>query len=142
MKVLTQLALIRPLVKRFGERTLLLIGQASIAIAYFGLAASASAIIATLLLAPYGFGFGVSEPSMQSLVTRFGQRQARGYLLGLYQSSRSLAFIVGPILAGYVYQNISPRSVFDLAGVVIGLGFIAGLVLKRLEIVPIPVDGY
>src|SRR3972149_3027745 len=78
MQVLTQLALIRPLVKRFGERTLLLIGQASIAIAYFGLAGSASAIIATLLLAPYGFGFGVSEPSMQSLVTRFGQRQARG----------------------------------------------------------------
>jgi len=140
MQVLTQLALIRPLVKRFGERTLLLIGQASIAIAYFGLAASASAIIATLLLAPYGFGFGVSEPSMQSLVTRFGQRQARGYLLGLYQSSRSLALIVGPILAGWVYQNIGPRSVFDLAGVVIGLGFIAGLVLKRLEIAPLTVE--
>jgi len=140
MQVLTQLALIRPLVKRFGERTLLLIGQASIAIAYFGLAGSASAIIATLLLAPYGFGFGVSEPSMQSLVTRFGQRQARGYLLGLYQSSRSLALIVGPILAGWVYQNIGPRSVFDLAGVVIGLGFIAGLVLKRLEIAPLTVE--
>ena len=140
MQVLTQLALIRPLVRRFGERTLLLIGQASIAIAYFGLAGSASAIIATLLLAPYGFGFGVSEPSMQSLVTRFGQRQARGYLLGLYQSSRSLALIVGPILAGWVYQNIGPRSVFDLAGVVIGLGFIAGLVLKRLEIAPLTVE--
>ena len=140
MQVLTQLALIRPLVKRFGERTLLLIGQASIAIAYFGLAGSASAIIATLLLAPYGFGFGVSEPSMQSLVTRFGQRQARGYLLGLYQSSRSLALIIGPILAGWVYQNIGPRSVFDLAGVVIGLGFIAGLVLKRLEIAPLTVE--
>jgi DHA1 family tetracycline resistance protein-like MFS transporter len=140
MQVLTQLVLIRPLVRRFGERTLLLIGQASIAIAYFGLAGSASAIIATLLLAPYGFGFGVSEPSMQSLVTRFGQRQARGYLLGLYQSSRSLALIVGPILAGWVYQNIGPRSVFDLAGVVIGLGFIAGLVLKRLEIAPLTVE--
>ena len=137
---MSQLVLIRPLVKRFGERTLLLIGQASIGLAFFGLAGSTSAIIAALLLAPYGFGFGVSEPSMQSLVTRFGQRQARGYLLGIYQSSRSLALIIGPILAGYVYQNFSPRSVFDLAALVIGIGFLAGLVLKRLEIAPIAVE--
>ncbi len=137
MQVLTQLVLIRPLVKRFGERTLLLIGQASIAIAFFGLATSTNAIFATLLFAPYAFGFGVSEPSMQSLVTRFGQRQARGYLLGLYQSSRSLALIVGPIVAGIVYQSFSPRSVFDLAAVIMGIAFVAGLVLKRLEIAPI-----
>jgi DHA1 family tetracycline resistance protein-like MFS transporter len=140
MQVLTQLVLIRPLVKRFGERTLLLIGQASIAIAFIGLANSASAIFATLLFAPYAFGFGVSEPSMQSLVTRFGQRNARGYLLGLYQSARSLALIGGPILAGYIYQTISPRSVFDLAALIMGLGFLAGLVLKRMQITPIAVE--
>jgi DHA1 family tetracycline resistance protein-like MFS transporter len=140
MQVVTQLVLIRPLIRRFGERTLLLIGQASIGLAFFGLAGSTSAIIAAFLLAPFGFGFGVSEPSMQSLVTRFGQRQARGYLLGLYQSSRSLALIVGPILAGWVYQNIGPRSVFDLAALVIGIGFLAGLVLKRLEIVPLTAE--
>ncbi|MCL5429409.1 MAG: MFS transporter [Chloroflexi bacterium] len=140
MQVLTQLVLIRPLVGRFGERTLLLIGQAAIALAFLGLASSSNAIIATFLFAPYAFGFGVSEPSMQSLVTRFGQRQARGYLLGLYQSARSLALIVGPILAGYVYQNISPRSVFDLAAVVIGVAFVAGLALKRMEIVPITAE--
>lgn len=140
MQVLTQLVLIRPLVRRFGERTLLLIGQAAIALAFFGLANSSNAIIATLLFAPYAFGFGVSEPSMQSLVTRFGQRQARGYLLGLYQSSRSLALIVGPILAGYIYQNISPRSVFDLAAVVIVVAFLAGLALKRMQIVPITAE--
>ena len=140
MQVLTQLVLIKPLVRRFGERTLLLIGQASIALAFFGLAGSTSAILATLLFAPYAFGFGVSEPSMQSLVTRFGVRQARGYLLGLYQSSRSLALIVGPILAGYVYQTMSPRSVFQFAAMAMGFAFIGGLALKRLGIGPISVD--
>lgn len=140
VQVITQLFLIRPLIRRFSERTVLLVGQIAIALALFGFAATSNAIIATLLFAPYAFGFGVSEPSMQSLMTYFGSRQTRGYLLGLYQSSRSLALIVGPIFAGIIYSQVSPQAVYEYGGFAMLLALLGGFFLIRMEIKPLVVE--
>lgn len=137
MQVFTQLVLIRPLVTRFGERRLLLLGQFTLAMTFFGLAAVAGPLLATALFAPLAFGYGISEPSIQALATRFGVRQNRGRLLGLYQAARSLALILGPIVAGYVYQNIAPQAVFNFAGAFMLLALSAALVLQRMKIEPI-----
>lgn len=134
IQVLTQITLLRRLVERFGERNLLMLGQASIALALFGLAAATTALVATLFFAPFAFGFGVSEPSTQSLVTRFGSQRSRGYLLGLYQSARSLALIIGPIWAGYTYQNFSPAAVYSVGGTIMLVSFIGAIYLRRLPI--------
>jgi MFS family permease len=137
MQVLTQVALIKPLASRLGERRLLLLGQIMLAVAMFGLAAVSNPLVATALFAPFAFGYGVSEPSLQALATRFGPRQTRGFLLGLYQSARSLALIVGPIAAGYIYQNIGPRVVFSSAGAVMLAAILVALSLMRLDVKPI-----
>jgi DHA1 family tetracycline resistance protein-like MFS transporter len=134
MQVLTQLAFLRPLVARLGERRLLLIGYAAISLGLFGLAAAASAWVATLFMAPNAFGFGVSEPSAQTLLTRFGVRSVRGYLLGLYQSARSLALIIGPIWAGLIYQAISPRAVFAISGGIMLTAVLGAAMLNRMSI--------
>lgn len=141
MQVVTQIGLLRPLVARFGERRLLVLGEASIALALLGLASAGSAVAATLFLAPFAFGFGVSEPSTQALVTRFGARRTRGYLLGLYQSARSLALIVGPIWAGYTYETLNPRAVYALGSGVMLVAFVGAILLLRLPIQEIAVEG-
>ena len=86
----------------------------------------------TLLFAPFAFGRGVSEPSLQSLVTRFGEQ--RGQLLGLYQSARSLALIFGPIWAGYAFEAISPQAVFVVGAVLVIFALLFSLVLLRQDI--------
>ena len=134
MQVITQLALLKPLVDRLGERRLLSVGQFSLLIGMLGLAFLTHPVLATLLLAPFAFGRGVSEPGLQSLTTRFGTETTRGQLLGFYQSSRSVALIFGPIWAGYAFESISPRAVF-----LVGAGFIAvnlalSLVLNGLSL--------
>ena len=134
MQVITQIAWLRPLVKRFGERKLLALGQLSIAISFLGLSLSSDALIATAFLAPFAFGYGVSEPNTQSLVTRFGSRNIRGYLLGLYQSARSLALIVGPIWAGLVYDLISPSAVYAVGSGIMIFAFIGALRLQNMPI--------
>ena len=112
MQVVTQLALLKPLVSRLGERKLLLLGMGALLVASVGVASAESALVVTLLFAPFAFGRGVSEPSLQSLTTRFGDERTRGQLLGLYQSARSLALIFGPVWAGYrVRANQSPGGV-------------------------------
>jgi DHA1 family tetracycline resistance protein-like MFS transporter len=112
MQVVTQLVLLKPLVARLGERRLLLLGEALLVLAFTGIAWSGSAIVTTLVLAPFAVGQGVSEPSLQSIVTRFGSGQERGQMLGSYQSARSLALIFGPIWAGYAFDAISPQAVY------------------------------
>jgi DHA1 family tetracycline resistance protein-like MFS transporter len=138
MTVVTQLALLRPLVKRFGEQRLLVLGQAALMLALLGISIVGTALMVTALLAPFAFGQGVSEPSLQSLVTRFGVRRMRGQLLGLYQSSRSLALIVGPIWAGFAFQNISPRTVFSVGASLVLVAMLLALALRRQ---PIPEMG-
>jgi DHA1 family tetracycline resistance protein-like MFS transporter len=132
MQVVTQIALLKPLVTRLGERRLLLVGQVALVLAMFGVAVMDNAIVVTLLFAPFAFGRGVSEPSLQSLVTRFGEQ--RGQLLGLYQSARSLALIFGPIWAGYAFDAISPQSVFIVGGILVVIALFFALVLLRQEI--------
>jgi DHA1 family tetracycline resistance protein-like MFS transporter len=131
MQVVTQLAFLKPLVTRLGERRLLLVGQSSLMVASIGMSQAEGAIVATLLLAPYAFGRGVSEPSLQSLVTRFGDERARGRLLGLYQSARSLALIFGPVWAGFAFEQISPRSVFLIGAVITLIALTFALLLLR-----------
>ena len=134
MQVFTQLALLRPLIKRLGERRLIILGEITLFLAMLGIVVTSRAVAVTLLLAPFAFGQGVTEPSLQSLVTRFGEESTRGQLLGLYQSSRSLALIVGPIWAGLAYANISPDAVFVIGSGIIFCALICALILLRQQI--------
>jgi len=129
MQVVTQLALLKPLVKRLGERRLLVVGQASVVVAFFGIASIDSAILITLLFAPYAFGQGVSQPAMQSMLTLFGGQGSRGQLLGTYQSARSLALIVGPLWAGYAFMSIRPQAVYYTGGLISLLALCAAVIL-------------
>ncbi len=129
--VITQAALIKPLVRRFGERRLILLGQISLIVAFSGLALLSAPLLIVLFTIPVAFGNGINQPSLQSLITRFGDVQSHGRLLGLYQSSRSLALIFGPIWAGFVFQTISPRAPFAIAVPLLLISLILGLFLQR-----------
>jgi DHA1 family tetracycline resistance protein-like MFS transporter len=134
MQVATQLALLKPLVTRLGERKLLIVGQVALVLAALGVATIANAIVVTLLFAPFAFGRGVSEPSLQSLTTRFADERTRGQLLGLYQAARSLALIFGPVWAGYTFEAISPQAVFFVSGGLILVALLFALLLLREEL--------
>jgi DHA1 family tetracycline resistance protein-like MFS transporter len=134
MQVITQLAFLKPLVTRLGERRLLLLGQGALLMAMLGVASIDSAIVVTLLFAPYAFGRGVTEPSLQSLVTRFGHDRTRGQLLGLYQSARSLALIIGPVWAGFAFEQISPQAVFYVGAGLVLVGMVLAVMLLRRQI--------
>ncbi len=67
--------------------------------AFFGIATIDSAILVTLLFAPYAFGQGVSQPAMQSMLTLYGgarkPRPASGYLPIRPQPGADLRTAVG-----------------------------------------------
>lgn len=133
--VITQLRLLRPLVRRFGERPLVLLGELSVALGMLGVALVTGPVLATLFIAPVAFGQGITEPNLQALVTRFGAGRTRGQLLGIYQSSRSLALIFGPVWAGFIFEQVRPQAVYLAgAGLLLVAAFFAALLMRQ----PIP----
>ncbi len=131
VSVITQGVLIKPLVQRFGERTVVVIGQTSLLIGFVMLALATSVWV-VLLTAPFiAFGSGINQPSLQSLITRFGSRKDQGQLLGLYQSARSFALILGPVWAGYAFQQIGPRAPYAIAVPIVATSLLLSVALKR-----------
>ena len=112
LTVITQVAVLRPLIERLGEYRLLVVGDLALIAAMLGVGLAGAPLIAALAFMPFAFGQGVTQPSLQSLMTRFGGRGTGGRLLGIYQATRSLALIFGPVWAGYVFEGINPRAVF------------------------------
>jgi MFS family permease len=103
--IVLQGGLIRRLVRRFGERRLVVAGFLSSAVGYLLL--SETYFVPLLLVAATvsSFGNGVLRPSLSSLITRQVSRREQGTVLGLSQSLLSLAQIVAPALGGVAISH-------------------------------------
>jgi DHA1 family tetracycline resistance protein-like MFS transporter len=106
------------LVERFGTERLFAIGLGLLVV---GLATMAIAtvwpvlIIALLLLS---VGQGVASPSITSLVTANAPAETRGGALGYQQSANGLGRVIGPPIAGAMFDRMGIWSPY-LAGAVI-----------------------
>ena len=67
-----------------------------------------------------GVGAGAYTPSLSSLVSRQADPNERGVVMCTYQSSASLARIIGPGVSGAVYGAIAHHAPFVL-GILIAL---------------------
>jgi len=129
--VITQVGLLKPLVQRFGERKLLLLGSVALGLGMFGVGLVKTALLAVVFFTPFAFGQGVTQPGLQSLITLFGARGTGGRMLGLYQATRSLALIIGPVWAGYAFEHLGPRSVYFIGSALLVVATILVLFLLR-----------
>jgi MFS family permease len=116
--------LVRPLVARFGE--VALIRSCSIPfVAGFLLIALAPSVRFLLVgLALLAIGFGGTLPSLVSLLSRSAPDALQGGSLGVGQSAGALARIVGPFLAGVVWDTLGMQWPYLFAA---GIGVAAGV---------------
>jgi DHA1 family tetracycline resistance protein-like MFS transporter len=127
LSALMQGGLVGRLAKRFGEEKLLSAGLCAILLGLLLLPASGS--IAPLLGATglLAIGMGLSQPSINSLVSRRAHGDEQGEVLGVNQSASSLARILGPWLAGVLFEAYGRDAPFFA-----GAAIIAGAVLLAL----------
>ncbi len=65
----------------------------------------------------YSIGAGLANPSLSSLASRTVDEDRQGELFGLLQGSRSVGFLIGPLLGGTLF-DWRPESPYVLAGIV------------------------
>ncbi len=131
---LSQMLLVGQLVRRLGEQVVVILGGALLVVSAigFGSATSTSTVIIPILA--YSLGYSISWPSLQSIMTRFGSKETVGKLLGLFQSTFSLALILAPIVAGLILENIGPRAVFYSGAGLMGLATVLAVVLGHMDL--------
>ncbi len=117
------------IVRRTGERTLVIAGTfgMALAIAIVPFLPSSSWLYAwTFLLAVSN---SVFSPAATGLVSVYADPNEQGTVLGAAQAIAALGRTAGPPLIGTVYDVVSPVTSFLLAGVVMVLAGLAGFSL-------------
>lgn len=124
--IFSQGFLVRKLIPKLGERTVLFYGIISFStgLGIIGIAESISTMaLAMTLLA---LGNGLSNPSVLGSISLLTDSSEQGGTLGVTQSLSSLGRILGPALGGFLFNNISKTSPFLFSS---SLGFFAFIIL-------------
>lgn len=114
--VVVQGGLLGRLVRRFGERRLILAG---IALMGAGLALLPSGFTPGLLLGTLALlaaGNGLHNPSALGLLSRLADEETQGETIGLSRSFGALARTLGPTAGTWIFGAAGPRWPFWMAG--------------------------
>ncbi|GIV88517.1 MAG: tetracycline resistance MFS efflux pump [Chloroflexus sp.] len=136
--VLVQGFLIRKLVARFGEARLALAGLTLMAL---GFAATGLAPASWMLFPAIGIvalGSGMLTPSLTSLISQSVSATEQGAILGGVQSFNSLTMVLGPLLAGTLFDLIAPNAPYLFGAVLLTGALTVLLSTLRRRFVPIP----
>jgi MFS transporter, DHA1 family, tetracycline resistance protein len=119
------------LARRFGTERLVAFGTVAIMVglALVPLAQHLSAYV--LLTGIVAMGVAIAFPLIPSLVSKRTVPQEQGAVLGVAQSLGSLARVPGPLVAGFLYDEVSPASPFLFGAALMALGFAMTLLVYR-----------
>ena len=118
LAVVMQGGLVRVLVPRLGEPKLAALGVLAYAAGLLIVAESPHLIATAIGLALCGIGTGAFSPSASALASKQSDEHERGAVMGTYQSSSSLARVIGPFVSGPVYAAFGPSAPYLLGALV------------------------
>ncbi|HEY0626481.1 MAG TPA: TCR/Tet family MFS transporter [Allosphingosinicella sp.] len=138
LDVLVQAFLVGPTVKRFGDRKTMVFGLfvGAAGLALLGLAPTDWTFVIAIFVSAL---WGLSMPTIQSLMTQRVSESEQGQLQGANMSVGSIAGVASPLFFGWVYSRSvgdaawfdAPGLAFVIAGVVLLGGAAMGIVAGR-----------
>jgi MFS family permease len=90
---------------RFSERSLVVGGSALLAVAFAAMPEMPTVAWLVAPLALSAVGRGVAQPALLSMTSLAAGPARRGAVMGAFQSAGSLARVVGPLAAGWLYDR-------------------------------------
>ncbi len=99
--------LIRPIVRRLGDRPTFRIGLVCAAVGLVSAAAAHSVTALVISLVPLAFGIGFGHPTMSSLVSLVGRGNEQGRVQGAASAVESMGRTLGPIWGNASLQHVN-----------------------------------
>jgi MFS family permease len=107
---------------KLGRRKVIGIGWAVYALVYLGFAVSTSVWHIWLLFAAYGIYYGIVEGATKAFVADLVPPERRGTAYGYYNGLVGLMLLPASVLAGWLWEAVTPATPFYLGA---GLAFLA-----------------
>jgi len=114
---------------RLGRRRVITIGWFIYALSYLGFAVASTTWQVWLLFACYGIYYGIVEGAARAFVADLVAEEKRGTAYGLYHGVVGLTLLPASLIAGWLWQAISPAAPFYFGA---GLAFLAMLGMMAL----------
>ncbi len=130
MMVIAQGGLVRQCVQRWGDYNTLMLGLGLTVVGFAGLSVSHSSALLYLMVAITALGVGLGTPTLAALVSHRSGAVEQGSMLGAAQAAASLAQIVGPLWAGFIFKMAGPTYPFS-TGAALVAGALAVMVFSR-----------
>jgi len=124
LSALLQGGLIGRLTRSFGEQRLLFCGLAMIGAGLLVLPLARGYVILALAVSALALGMGLTQPSLNSLISRRAGREEQGEVLGVSQSVGSLSRVLGPAAAGFFFGEFGHNAAFLWGAVLVAVALI------------------
>jgi MFS transporter, DHA1 family, tetracycline resistance protein len=131
--VIMQGGLVGQLVKRFGERSLLIVGLIMLAAGLALLPWSTQLALLLIALGILSAGEGMVTPTISALLSFASPAAAQGETLGFAQGIAGMGRVIGPLIAGTIYALGGPGTPFLL-----GAGLVLLATLLAIPALPTP----
>jgi DHA1 family tetracycline resistance protein-like MFS transporter len=131
LSALLQGGLIGRLNARFGEERLVLCGLGLIGVGLLILPEAHNVPVLGVAVSALAFGIGLTQPSLNSLISRRAGADEQGEVLGVSQSVGSLARVLGPIVAGFFFTHWGRNCAFWWGAALVAAALLLGRELLR-----------
>lgn len=132
--IIVQLWMIGPMVRRFGERKMLIAGLTARATFFALLSAFPIAWMLPAASPVLAFGTGMTLPNLAAIQTYAAPPDRRGQILGTNQSAASLGSVLGPLIGGQLFESVAPGAPIVAACGLSALALVAALFTLRMKI--------
>lgn len=119
--------LVGRVVPMLGERRVVPIAIALIAIGLFFVPVAQNIPTLLLALGTMALGMGFNNPSLTSAISRLSDPAEQGGMLGLAQSLAALGRIVGPSWGGFLFDRAGMTTPYVSAGTIMTIGLLLAL---------------
>ncbi len=117
---------------RLGRRGILVAGFALFALVYGGIGLARGSLAVWPLFALYGLYIALTDGVTKAYITDLVPSDQRGGALGLYAAATGITALVASVLAGLLWDHVSPAAPFYLgAATALVAAVAAGLLLPR-----------
>ena len=131
--VITQGYLIRKLLPLWGERKLLILGLLMKCSGLAGIALSGDVWVLAISVTLLGLGTGLINPSLSGSISLLTPEDQQGAVMGVNQSLSALGRIVGPVLGGWFYRDLTHQAPFLAASLIVIFSLLIAIsIFKRL----------
>jgi DHA1 family tetracycline resistance protein-like MFS transporter len=123
--------LIGRLTRRFGEERLLLAGTVCLLLGLLGIPLASRVPYLYAATGLLSVGMAMAQPSINSLISRRAGAHQQGEVLGVSQSAGSLARVLGPLVAGFLFASFGRNAPYFGGAAVLACVVVLGRQLVR-----------